>query len=105
MGIVQSTVLKGERLFIIIMKISATIHQLILISGFIVHKIQANENDQVVIEHDFLIRPLASPQGNFSSQCMSNYTSQCKILNGDDGQWIGELVSSVHMLKVFIFCN
>ena len=74
----------------IIMK-SAVIHQLILIGGFKVHKIQAN--DQVVIEHDFLLRPLASSPGNFSSQCMGNYTSQCKILNGEDGQWIGELVS------------
>ena len=69
------------------------IHQLlILIVGFIVHKIQANDQ---VIEHDFLLRLLASPPGNFSSQCMSNYTSQCKILNGEDGQWIGELVSSI----------
>ena len=87
-------------MFIIIMNILATIHQLILILGFIVHKIQAND-DQVIIEHDFLLRPLASPPGNFSSQCMSNYTSQCKILNGDDGQWIGELVS---ICRVYIFC-
>lgn len=84
-----------------IMRIPATIHQVILIGGFILHKIQAN--DQAVIEHDFLLRPLASPQGNFSSQCMSNYTSQCKILNGDDGQWIGELVSSVCAYDMFIF--
>jgi len=74
------------------MNILAIVHQLTLIGGFIVHKIQAN--DQVVIEHDFLLRPLASPQGNFSSQCLSNYTSQCKILNGEDGKWIGELVSN-----------
>ena len=83
----------------IIMKISAIIHQLILIGG-LVQKIYAND-DQVIIEHDFLLRPLASPPGNFSSQCMSNYTSQCKILNGDDGQWIGELVS---ICRVYIFC-
>ena len=85
------------------MKISATICQLILIGGFIVHKIKANENDQVIIEHDFLIRPLASPRGNFSSQCMSNYTSQCKILNGEDGQWIGELVRVVYTYDMFMF--
>ena len=83
----------------IIMKISAIIHQLILIGG-LVQKIYAND-DQVIIEHDFLLRPLASPPGNFSSQCMSNYTSQCKILNGDNGQWIGELVS---ICRVYIFC-
>jgi len=76
------------------MNILAIVHQLTLIGGFIVHKIQANDQE-VVIEHDFLLRPLASPQGNFSSQCLSNYTSQCKILNGEDGQCIGELVSSV----------
>ena len=71
------------------MKISASTHQLILTGGLMmVHNIQANE----VIEHEFLIRPLASTAGNFSSQCMSEFTSQCKILNGVDGQWIGELV-------------
>ena len=43
--------------------------------------------------YDFIIRSVQTT-GNFSPQCHSNFTSQCKLKNGD-GQWIGDLFQDI----------